>query len=200
MLYLQPNIAEPILENSRTRNFKERAMSKWKLFIMILVFAATAPVLFAQTDSSQTAAPAVRAKAPRVVSYEEVQRIAGKVMAPCCWAETADVHQSQAAEDVKEYIRAGLAKGWTEQQILDGLVGRYGERILAKPRARGFNLMVWILPVVAFLFGGWGLATYLRKSRGDGADVPAPQKADTPQPKDRDPYAARVERELEELD
>ena len=175
-------------------------MHNLRLFAFGLVFMALAPVLMAQTDSVQTADQNKKGQAAGVVSYEEVQRIAAKVMAPCCWAETANVHQSPAAAEVKAYIRSGLAKGWSEQKILDGLVARYGERILAEPRAKGFNLMAWILPVVAFLFAGWGLVAYLRKSRGIAGEEPAHRDEPKAESEDPDSYAARVERELEELD
>ena len=41
-----------------------------------------------------------------------------------------------------------LADGKSEQAILDFYVARYGERILASPPARGFNLIAYILPWV----------------------------------------------------
>jgi cytochrome c-type biogenesis protein CcmH len=131
----------------------------------------------------------------QAVSLEQVNKIASQLMAPCCWSATADAHQSPAAEEVKAQIRAALRRGDTEQQILDSFVAAYGERILAKPKAVGFNLMAWILPAIAILLGGLAAWKFLRHS----SQPPAKLKPAKPAPSD-DPYAQRLEHELEELD
>jgi cytochrome c-type biogenesis protein CcmH len=129
------------------------------------------------------------------VSHEQVHKIARQLMAPCCWSETADVHQSPAAEEVKAQIRSALQQGYTEQQILEGFVAAYGERILAKPRAVGFNLLVWILPAVAIVFGSLVAWRYLRRS-SQPKTLTKPAK---PVARD-DPYGQQLERELEAFD
>jgi cytochrome c-type biogenesis protein CcmH len=131
----------------------------------------------------------------KAVSLDEVNKIAGKLMAPCCWSGTVDSHQSPAAEEIKMQIRAALQQGYTEKQILDSFVAAYGERILAKPKAVGFNLMAWILPAIAILLGGIGAWKFLRHSSQPQAAI----KPAKPAPSD-DPYVQRLERELEEFD
>jgi cytochrome c-type biogenesis protein CcmH/NrfF len=105
------------------------------------------------------------------------------------------VHQSPAAEQVKAQIRSALQQGYGERQILEGFVSAYGERILAKPRARGFNLLVWILPAVALLLGGFVAGRFLRRSSQPKMTAPSTK----PVPKD-DPYAQQLERDLEAFD
>ncbi len=142
------------------------------------------------TDPSPSADDTLKA-----VSLDEVNKIASKLMAPCCWSGTVDSHQSPAAEEIKAQIRAALQQGYTERQILDSFVAAYGERILAKPKAVGFNLMAWILPAIAILLGGVGAWKFLRHS----SQPPAKVKPAKPAPSD-DPYVQRLERELEEFD
>jgi cytochrome c-type biogenesis protein CcmH/NrfF len=55
-----------------------------------------------------------------------------------------------------------LAAGKSEQEILDHYVSLYAERILANPRARGFSLLVWILPWLLFVAGITFLVLLLR--------------------------------------
>jgi cytochrome c-type biogenesis protein CcmH len=131
----------------------------------------------------------------QAISLEQVNQIARQLMAPCCWSSTADAHQSPAAEEVKARIRAALQRGDTERQILDSFVAAYGERILAKPKAAGFNLMAWILPAIAILLGGIGAWKFLRRSYQPSAEIKPAQ----PAPND-EPYAQRLERELEAMD
>lgn len=78
-------------------------------------------------------------------------RLEGKLIAPCCWVQTVDQHQSEASDQVKAQIRMLVAQGPGEDEILDSFVAQYGEKILASPRARGFNAIVYVLPLVAFL-------------------------------------------------
>lgn len=50
-----------------------------------------------------------------------------------------------------EELRAALAKGDSDQVILQGFVEKYGNTVLAAPTKSGFNLVAWIMPFVIFL-------------------------------------------------
>ncbi len=139
--------------------------------------------------------PAKPGDSLRVVADQEVKQIASKLMAPCCWSQTADVHQSEAADQIQAQIRTALQQGYTEKEIVAGFVAAYGERILATPEASGFNLMVWILPILALPVGGWILWRYLRRVQ----PVAVTAAAARPAPADNS-YEARFERELAEFD
>jgi cytochrome c-type biogenesis protein CcmH len=53
------------------------------------------------------------------------------------------------AEAERRQIRQLIAQGKSEQQIKDVLVAQYGERVLALPSDDGFNLAVYLVPIVA---------------------------------------------------
>lgn len=72
---------------------------------------------------------------------EKARAIEGKLMAPCCWSQPVAQHYSQAAGEIRRGVREMLAAGKSEQKILEYYVANHGERILASPRARGFNLL-----------------------------------------------------------
>ncbi len=127
------------------------------------------------------------------ISQQDVNKIARQLMAPCCWSETADVHRSEAAQEVKAQILSALQQGYSEKQIFDGMVAAYGERILAKPKATGFNLMVWILPALALMIGGVIAWRFLAHSRTKTSPQPA-QKIQIDES-----YEQRIERELQKL-
>ncbi|MDQ7053051.1 MAG: cytochrome c-type biogenesis protein CcmH [candidate division KSB1 bacterium] len=136
----------------------------------------------------------------RTTTTEEVREIARLLIAPCCWSETADMHQSQAARQVREQIRQLLMQGYTKQQILDAFEEAYGERILAKPHARGFNLLVWVLPGVVLMVSMIGTWKFLKRIQV----IPpanAGSKARSPRQTERDrAYLERVEKELDEIE
>jgi cytochrome c-type biogenesis protein CcmH len=91
------------------------------------------------------------------------KRIEGKLIAPCCFAQTVANHYSDVAEHIKEQIRHMLAQGETEQQIVGTYVRVYGERILAEPLARGFNWLAYLLPLLAVVAGVGGVILMLSR-------------------------------------
>lgn len=80
-------------------------------------------------------------------------------MAPCCWSGTVNDHGNP---EMEEKIKALVNENKSKDEILDYFVGVYGERILAIPVARGFNLMVWVAPFFVLGLGTFILINYLR--------------------------------------
>lgn len=120
-----------------------------------------------QTILGQEAAP----------TDDQVNEIAGDLYCPVCPNTPLDVCETLACSEWREQIREQLASGMSESEIVDYFVEQYGERVLAKPRASGFTLILWILPVVGIGFGLVALGGVLRKWRRepDPAAVVAPQ-------------------------
>jgi cytochrome c-type biogenesis protein CcmH len=76
----------------------------------------------------------------------------GEIMCPVC-STTLDQSDSPIARRMKADIARRIAAGQSKQQIKNELVAEFGQKVLAAPPAKGFNLLAWILPFVA-LFGG----------------------------------------------
>ena len=68
------------------------------------------------------------------VDEAQLRRLQGRFLAPCCWQESLAVHQSEIAVELRAEIARLAAAGRTENEIVDTLVARYGERILVEPR------------------------------------------------------------------
>ena len=68
------------------------------------------------------------------------------LISPCCWAGTIyDLdHNPEIEEKIRELIKLGLKKNG----ILDYFVSIHGKRILAIPEAKGFNMLIWIVPIM----------------------------------------------------
>lgn len=96
-----------------------------------------------------------------------VRAVTAALMAPCCFSQTAANHSSRQAAEMKQDVRSLLRQGWTEGDIVDAYVAKYGERILAAPRPSGFNLLAYVAPVL-FLVGGAVVgASWLARHRSD---------------------------------
>jgi cytochrome c-type biogenesis protein CcmH len=77
-------------------------------------------------------------------------------------------------EEMRGIISADLQKGMAEPAILQDLVNRFGEKVLAAPPARGFNLTAWILPGIGLLIGLFLAITFVRRWHKPALQTAAP--------------------------
>jgi cytochrome c-type biogenesis protein CcmH len=139
---------------------------------------------------------AVAAADPQALE-REAKQLEAKLMAPCCWAQQVSLHQSPAADDIKQTIRKLLAEGKTSEQIIDIYVAQYGDRILAEPPARGFSRLIYVAPWV-FLVASVGLViVVIRRLR---AVSPAPARSERAAASPSEAEADRIDEELRNLD
>lgn len=121
------------------------------------------------------------ATSPQLTAEQEAtaKRVEEQLMAPCCFGSTVATHHSPAADEIRDHVHVLVAQGATEQQILDEYLDRYGERILAQPVARGFNLLAYWMPVVGLLCGTGLVVLWLRRRRNaGGGERPFPLRYD----------------------
>ena len=101
---------------------------------------------------------------PFLPSDDDVNAVAKELYCPVCENIPLDVCETKACEQWRELIREKLADGWSEEQIKDYFVLQYGDRVLSEPPRRGFNWLVYILPVLFFMGGVVILVITLRNS------------------------------------
>ena len=126
----------------------------------------------------------------------QVREIEDSLIAPCCWSQPVSEHYSEVAEQIRNEVEAMVAAGKSRDEILDFYVSKYGERILATPRAKGFNSLVYILPWAALIVGAWVVIVLLKKLRSPGPAAAA-ESASLPLPDAR--YESVIEKEIEKL-
>ena len=124
----------------------------------------------------------------------EARKIDDLLMAPCCWTQPVSKHYSGSANEIRRGVREMLREGKTRQEVLDFYVEKYGQRILAMPPARGFNITAYVLPAVFLIAGGWVLVAVFRKLRAGRPAGAPPARASASE----GGYAKRLERELRE--
>ncbi len=135
------------------------------------------------------------------------QKIDGELIAPCCWTQTVAEHESDAAEQIKAQTRDMVAQGKSEAEIFNQYVAQYGEKILASPRARGFNLLLFVFPIVAVAVAGAAVTIWLLRQRSPQPLQPAadmnvhlPPGSVADEPPASVALRERVQRELSEFD
>ena len=70
---------------------------------------------------------------------------------------------TELAQDMKAVVREQLAQGKSEEEVTAYFVEKYGEWILLQPKAEGFNLTVYLLPVFSLVLGGGVVAMGIRR-------------------------------------
>jgi len=156
-------------------------------------------MLIAAVAAFLLSAPAASAQAVLDPAREQQARqLETELIAPCCFTQQVSVHQSGAADDMKRDIRRQLAEGKSSQQILDGYVAQYGERILAEPPARGFVRTLYVLPIVLLIASAIVLSLLVKRMARRPVLVGA--ASDGPSAAAADAYDARLDDELRDLD
>jgi cytochrome c-type biogenesis protein CcmH len=96
--------------------------------------------------------------------------IEDQVMCLACGTPLA-VADSPQAEGERRMINSLIVQCQSQSQIKDALVAQYGPNVLALPPARGGNLPIYIVPIVAAIAAllGIGFAVVRWRKRGAGA-------------------------------
>jgi len=138
---------------------------------------------------------------PPALVTERTEEIASKLRCPVCQGLSVNDSNSDAALAMKGRIQELVAQGYTEDQISDYFVDRYGEWVRLEPRAEGLNWLVWVGPVAALALGGffvgWQMLASRREPDAAPADAPDADATEVEMPEDE--YTRRVLAELGEL-
>ena len=85
------------------------------------------------------------------------------LMSPFCPGRTlADCASPQAAS-LRMWIMVQEAAGRTRADVEDELLQRYGDVLRPAPRATGFGITAYAVPLLVFLLGGVLVAVFLRR-------------------------------------
>jgi cytochrome c-type biogenesis protein CcmH len=131
---------------------------------------------------------------------EGASRLEGRIIAPCCWNQTIDIHGSEPSYQLRREIRRRLKAGESAEAIEASFVKRYGAKILAVPDSSPLGNLATLL---ALGFGGAGIAGYFMLKRwsrvGKGATAKKPAGAAGETAAQRDALDERLDRELSEI-
>jgi len=155
-----------------------------KRFVWVILAVSLLALGWAGRVAAQTPAP----------SDDEVNAVARELFCPVCENTPLDVCPTQACAQWRELIRTKLAQGWTSDQIKEYFAAQYGARVLAEPPRQGLSWLVYIVPPVLILIGGYILFRAYQSMRKPIA-IEADIEENTP-PSADDSYLRKVEEEL----
>ncbi|MBI4330079.1 MAG: cytochrome c-type biogenesis protein CcmH [Chloroflexi bacterium] len=174
------------VRHSRFTRFTRRAA-----LLLVLPALALLPLIYLSPTG-------IRAQDP-VSTTTLVDRIGGQLVCQCGCASILIncVHQEcMSRDEMMTSVKKQVAQGKSGEQIIQAFVQVYGEKVLAEPPKKGFNLTAWIAPFAGLLVGALLVLIVLRAWVTRGREV-ATVSESGPAAVDEE-YLRRVEKELKE--
>ena len=112
------------------------------------------------------------------------------IMCPVCPGESIDQSQVALAVQMRGIVAEKLAAGWSDEQVREFFVERYGPSVLLEPPTKGISLAVWLVPPlgVAAAIGVFVIALRHMRRRPTASDGDDEMSDD-----DLQPYYERIE-------
>jgi cytochrome c-type biogenesis protein CcmH/NrfF len=127
-----------------------------------------------------------------------VNAIEAEVMCPIC-GTLLELAESPQARREKVFVAKLVAEGKSRAEVKDALVAQYGPSVLALPKASGFDLSAYLVPILAIAIAAVVLLFSVLRWRRSGREKeasPGGAAADAPQGDD----AERLEADLSRYD
>ena len=133
--------------------FRKRTMKKLG-FIILSLLVAIAVLLLALGCTAQQQTQSLDGQA---------QEIYRSLMCPICPGQTINQSSSELSAQMRSLVLEKLEQGETRDEIMQFFLERYGEIVLAAPVKSGFNLIVWLTPILGIFTGGIMLWVVIRR-------------------------------------
>lgn len=170
-----------------------------RTLLLCTLLLAVCPVMttFAQQDALGVEGQALIGEPRgRPLTGKELDLVTNEVSSlmrcPVCQGLSVADSPTPSAVAMKEEVRQFLAAGYTDTQILTYFEQSYGEFIRLEPKAKGFNLLVWILPIAGLIVGLAVILKRVRRPDSSEAREDTPKQADA----ELETYLEQVRREV----
>ena len=111
-------------------------MNKMKILLKLIITF----LLFQNFSSAETS--------------QQVDKISKNLRCLICQGQSVYDSQSDFALSMKILIQNKIDEGKNDEQIYDFLKNKYGEWIVYDPEINKNTLLLWVLPLILFVFGG----------------------------------------------
>lgn len=93
------------------------------------------------------------------------RRLAESIRCPQCAGQSVASSDTASANAVRDLIVEQVKAGRSDEEIRDYVAGRYGQEILLDPSNKGFDALVWGVPVAAAIIAVGALVYRFRDWR-----------------------------------
>lgn len=100
--------------------------------------------------------------------------VASQLRCPVCQGLSIQDSPSDLSRSMRAVVRDQLAQGKSPEEVKAYFVSKYGEWILLEPKASGFNLLAYAVPLLVVIGGGVVILLAVRRwtSGHTSAEVP----------------------------
>jgi cytochrome c-type biogenesis protein CcmH len=131
-----------------------RPESVWRRILAALLLALAASGSFAAEAPDAAANPELE---------KRMLRITAELRCLVCQNQTVADSHAPLADDLRREVRAMLARGDSDQQIIDFMTARYGDFVLYRPPVRSTTWLLWFGPALLLVGGVAALVITLRR-------------------------------------
>ena len=129
-------------------------------------------------------------------AQDRTERLSKRLRCPVCQGLSVADSRSDAAVAMKKRIQKLVEQGYSEEQVEDYFIDRYGEWVLLKPKYD--HWFVWIAPIVAAVAGlGFVLVHTARRRDADEGASELDLKTEKDMLPEEDEYRAKILAELD---
>ena len=96
---------------------------------------------------------------------KRVMELAAELRCLVCQNQSLAESNAGLAVDLRNQIRAQLARGASEREVLDFMVARYGDFVLYRPPLKASTFLLWFGPFVLLIAGIYVLIRRIRRQR-----------------------------------
>ena len=87
-------------------------------------------------------------------NLDKVDRISKNLRCLICQGQSVYDSQSDFALSIKQLIENKISEGKEDKEIYEYLKSKYGDWIMYEPELDNKTILLWILPLILFIFGG----------------------------------------------
>jgi cytochrome c-type biogenesis protein CcmH len=132
--------------------------------VAALIAGAT---LAAPVPAQQAVAAPQTVASPQTVADSVLEAhtaaLASQLRCPVCQGLSIQDSPSELSQQMRAVVKDQLREGKTPEQVKAYFISKYGEWILLEPKAHGFNVLVYALPVLLVALGLGVIVLAVRK-------------------------------------
>ena len=87
-------------------------------------------------------------------NLDKVDKISKNLRCLICQGQSVYDSQSDFALSIKQLIENKISEGKDDKEIYEYLKSKYGDWIMYEPELDNKTILLWILPLILFIFGG----------------------------------------------
>lgn len=145
---------------------RREALGTVRLWSAVLLSACCVIVAWPAVARAQ---PPVKAQQEESSLDRRTREVASQLRCPVCQGLSINDSPAELAVEMKGVVREQLAAGKSPDEVRAYFVDKYGTWVLLEPEARGFNTLVYALPVLGVIGGALVVWMYVRRMTKAGA-------------------------------